>query len=125
MQTDKNFTEHYKLRAYDVHYIVSKDTGVVIAKATFGIPFMSYYIEKHSLQTKGIARVNKEAGDTFDVEKGKRLARARAEKEAFIQYKLCLLKQKKEVLRELRKIDNTIDMMNINIQCQNEYIKSF
>lgn len=125
MQRDKNFTEHYKLLACDVKYIIKENEGIVVAQAEFRIPYMLYHSEKHYFTAIGVARVNKKAGDTFDVEKGKRLARAKAEKEAFIQFKLALLEQETKIIKALMKIENSIDRMNTNIQHQNEYIKTF
>ena len=75
--------------------------------------------------TIGTARVNKEAGDVFNVEIGKKLARAKAEKAAFVKFKLLNLTYRNELLQDLQKTDNTIEKMNANILHQKEYIKTF
>lgn len=68
MQTNKNFTEYYKLRSSGVRYIINEDKGVVVAKAAFTLPFMLYYKSgKVVIHGVGIAKVNKEAGSTFAV----------------------------------------------------------
>lgn len=119
MGKEKNFTEHYKLRNKSIKYTVQEDKGIVVAQAVFKPCTCGTFL------TIGVAKVNKEAGDTFDVEKGKKLARAKAEKEAFIKHKLIAMREKKNIERILAKLENTIDKMNANIQHQNEYIKSF
>ncbi len=77
------------------------------------------------INTIGIARLNKSAGDTFNVEVGKKIARAKTEKEAFIQFKTILLNYEKKVFQTRLDIAEAIITMNSHIEHQKEYIKSF
>ena len=77
------------------------------------------------IYTIGIARLNKSAGDTFNIEVGKKIARAKAEKEAFIQFKAMLLKYEDKLFQARLEMSKVIDTMSSHIEHQKEYIKSF
>jgi len=126
MSNQKVIQEAYKLRCCDLQYKVNEEKGVVTAIETFRAPFIvdSNTPSRHFV-TIGTARVNKEAGDVFNVEIGKKIARAKAEKAAFVKFKLLNLTYKNELLQDLQKTDNTIEKMNANILHQKEYIKTF
>ena len=75
--------------------------------------------------TVGVSKLNTEKGDTFDVETGKKLARAKAEKEAFSRFKAELKKFLKWNMALDDKLNATIEKMNNYIDHQKEYIKTF
>lgn len=77
------------------------------------------------INTIGIARLNKSAGDTFNIEVGKKIARAKAEKEAFIQFRTMLLSYEKKVFQAHLDIAEDIITISSHIKHQEEYIKSF
>ena len=128
MSNQKVIQEAYKLRCCDLQYKVYEEKGTVTAIETFRAHFiMDFQASPPSRHfvTIGTARVNKEAGDVFNIEIGKKIARAKAEKAAFVKFKLVNLNYRNELLQELQKTDNTIEKMNANIQHQKEYIKTF
>ena len=126
MSNQKVTQEAYKLKCCDLQYKVNEEKGVVTAIETFHAPFIiDFNTPSRHFVTIGTARVNKEAGDVFNVEIGKKLARAKAEKAAFVKFKLLNLTYRNELLQDLQKTDNTIEKMNTNIQHQKEYIKTF
>lgn len=116
-----NTKETLKFKCINLQYKVNEEKGIVTAVEKFMIPTPEF----RTFTTIGVAKVNKEAGDVFNVETGKKLARAKAEKEAFIQFKSKVLYTKEKTERYLQKINNTIEKMNANIQHQKEYIASF
>lgn len=124
MCSTKETKEVYKLKCINLQYKVNEESGSVTAIEKFCNPLWTRRSPK-TFTTIGVAKVNKEAGETFNVEIGKKVARAKAEKEAFVQFKLITLDYKKGVQRILQKLDNTVDKMNTCIQHQKEYIKSF
>ena len=125
MSYQKAIQEAYKLKCYDLQYKVNEERGTVTAIESFETPFPVWLNCSTHFTTIGVARVNKEAGEVFNVETGKKLARAKAEKAAFVEFKLMALKYRKIVMQDLQKTDNTIEKMKDCIQHQNEYIKSF
>lgn len=70
----------------------------------------------------GIARAEK---DTFNEEIGKKLARARAEREVFVQYNKILQKEYNKVQDNINKIQYAITKNKRNLEHQKEYIKTF
>ena len=72
-----------------------------------------------------VPKLNTEKGDTFDVETGKKLARAKAEKEAFSRFKAEMKKFLKWNMALDEKISATIEKMDNYIAHQKEYIKTF
>lgn len=75
--------------------------------------------------TVGVSKLNTEKSDTFDVETGKKLARAKAEKEAFSRFKAELKKLLKWNMALDDKLSATIKKMDNYINHQKEYIKTF
>lgn len=124
MCSTKETKEVYKLKCLKLQYKVNEEEGVVTAIETFFNPIFTQKTPR-TFTTIGVAKVNKEAGEVFNVETGKKVARAKAEKEAFIKFKLYALEYKKGVSKFVQKLENTIDKMNTCIQHQKEYIKSF
>ena len=117
----KIITETFKLQCEDIEYVVNESKGIVTAIAHFHIP--SYKFSEDDLRTVGIAKLDSK--DTFDAKIGKRIARAKAEKEAYYQFKELVMEYRDRINNEYLKAQNTISKMNCCIQHQKEYIKSF
>lgn len=114
-----------KLQYRDITYKVNEKKGVVVALAYFRTPLSMEAGANQCINTIGIARLNKSAGDTFNVEVGKEIARAKAEKEAFILFRTMLLNYEKKVFQARLDIAEAIITMSSHIEHQKEYIKSF
>lgn len=114
-----------KLQFRDIIYKVNEEKGVVVALAYFRTPLSMEAGANQCINTIGIARLNKSAGDTFNIEVGKKIARVKAEKEAFIQFRTMLLNYEKKVFQAHLDIAEAIITMNSHIEHQKEYIKSF
>ena len=114
-----------KLQFRDITYKVNEKKGVVVAQANFHTPLSMKADANQCINTIGIARLNKSAGDTFNIEVGKKIARAKAEKEAFIQFRTMLLSYEKKVFQARLDIAEAIITMSSHIEHQKEYIKSF
>lgn len=110
-----------KLREETVSYKVLEANKVVIAEAeyraydTIGMPL-------HYFHTKGIAQAKHES---FDENVGKRLARARAEKEAYIQYRDFLKMKIHEHDNEINELSNALNKALTHIENQKNYVKTF
>lgn len=122
---NKNFTEAIKLKSSSIEYKVNEENGTVVAIAKFIYPRALASAHKPVIKTKGVAKVNRSAGEVFDVNVGKRIARAKAEKEAFVQFKMVILNAQKRIVRVSSILNQTILAMNTYIQHQKNYIKSF
>lgn len=126
MYIQDDLKECLKLQFRDITYKVNEKKGIVVALASFYTPLcMGADVDQYIDNIKGIARLNKSVGDTFNVEVGKRIARAKAEKEAFIQFRTMLLSYEKKVFQARLDIAEAIITMNSHIEHQKEYIKSF
>lgn len=125
MYIQDDLKECLKLQFRDITYKVNEEKGVVVALAYFRTPLSMEAGTNQCINTIGIARLNKSAGDTFNVEVGKKIARAKAEKEAFIQFRTMLLNYEKRVFQARLDIAEAIITMNSHIEHQKEYIKSF
>lgn len=117
--------ECLKLQFRDITYKVNEEKGVVVALANFRTPLSMEAGANQCINTIGIARLNKSAGDTFNIEVGKKIARAKAEKEAFTQFRTMLLNYEKKVFQARLDIAEAIITMSSHIEHQKEYIKSF
>ena len=117
--------ECLKLQFRDITYKVNEKKGVVVALAYFRTPSCMEAGANQCVNTIGIARLNKSAGDTFNVEVGKKIARAKAEKEAFTQFRTMLLNYENKIFQARLDISKVIDTMSSHIEHQKEYIKSF
>lgn len=78
----------YKIKFIGISYNVIEDKGIVVCKVTAQIPFPSndqwcLYLDSNYIEAKAIARCNKD--DKFDVVKGKKIARAKAEKKIYLK----------------------------------------
>lgn len=114
-----------KLQFRDITYKVNEKKGVVVALAYFHTPLSMEAGANQCINTIGIARLNKSAGDTFNIAVGKKIARAKAEKEAFIQFRTMLLNYENKIFQARLDISKVIDTMSSHIEHQKEYIKSF
>lgn len=125
MYIQDDLKECLKLQFRDITYKVNEEKGVVVALAYFRTPLSMEAGANQCINTIGIARLNKSAGDTFNIEVGKKIARAKAEKEAFIQFKIMLLKYEDKLFQARLEMSKVIDTMSSHIEHQKEYIKSF
>lgn len=125
MYIQDNFKKCLKLQYRDITYKVNEEKGVVVALAYFYTPLSMEVGANQYINTIGIARLNKSTGDTFNIEVGKKIARAKAEKEAFIQFRTMLLSYEKKVFQARLNIAEAIITMSSHIEHQKEYIKSF
>lgn len=123
MYISSDFTTAFKLQHLKVSYKVNKDKGVVTAIAQFYMPYDLNGNGKRYFQTIGFAYVGKK--DTFDVEKGKKLARARADKEAFSVFKQRVDRFSKLLERLSNVASDTSKKMQKLIEDQKGYIKTF
>jgi hypothetical protein len=125
MYIQDNFKKCLKLQYRDITYKVNEEKGVVVALAYLYTPLSMEVNANQYINTIGIARLNKSTGDTFNIEVGKKIARAKAEKEAFIQFRTILLNYEKKVFQTRLDIAEAIITMSSHIEHQKEYIKSF
>lgn len=125
MYIQEDLKECLKLQFRDITYKVNEKKGVVVALAYFRTPLCMEAGANQCINTIGIAKLDKSAGDTFNVEVGKKIARAKAEKEAFIQFKAMLLKYEDKLFQARLEMSKAIDTMSSHIEHQKEYIKSF
>lgn len=125
MYIQDDLKECLKLQYRGITYKVNEKKGVVVALAYFRTPLSMEAGANQCINTIGIARLNKSVGDTFNIEVGKKIARAKAEKEAFLQFRTVLLNYEKKVFQAHLDIAETIITMSSHIEHQKEYIKSF
>lgn len=115
-----NNIETFKLQHVALEFKVNEVKQTVTAIEKFIVPKF-----KLRFTTVGVSKLNTENGDTFDVETGKKLARAKAEKKAFSRFKAELKKFLKWNMALDDKLNATIEKMNNYIDHQKEYIKTF
>lgn len=125
MYIQEDLKECLKLQFRDITYKVNEEKGVVVALAYFRTPLSMEAGANQCINTIGKAKLNKSAGDTFNIEVGKKIARAKAEKEAFTQFKAMLLKYEDKLFQARLEMSKAIDTMSLHIEHQKEYIKSF
>lgn len=125
MYIQDDLKECLKLQFRDITYKVNEKKGVVVALAYFCTPLSMEAGANQCINTIGIAKLNNSTGDTFNIEVGKKIARAKAEKEAFIQFKTMLLKYEDKLFQARLEMSKAIDTMSSHIEHQKEYIKSF
>lgn len=95
----------YKIKFIEISYNVIEDKGIVVCKVTAQIPYPSndqwcLYVETNVIEAKAIARCNKD--DKFDAVKGKKIARAKAEKKIYL----------KMIKRINKLLESGMDLMN-------------
>lgn len=115
-----NNIETFKLQHVALEFKVNEVKQTVTAIEKFIVPKFNF-----KFTTVGVSKLNTEKGDTFDVETGKKLARAKAEKEAFSRFKAEMKKFLKWNMNFYDKLNATIKKMDNYIAHQKEYIKTF
>ena len=112
--------ETFKLQHVALEFKVNEVKQTVTAIEKFIAPKF-----KLRFTTVGVSKLNTKKGDIFDIETGKKLARAKAEKEAFSRFKAELKKFLKWNMSLDDKLNATIEKMDNYIAHQKEYIKTF
>ena len=107
--------DRIKLTFMDCKYAVHEECGVVVATAKF--KFMN---REFSVQGKA-----KCLPYIFDERKGKKLARARAERSAYIIARNSIKTLKKNAEKAVSIVNNSLDFFNDCISHQNIYINTF
>lgn len=115
-----NNIETFKLQHAALEFKVNEVKQTVTAIEKFIVPEFNF-----KFTTVGVSKLNTEKGDTFDIETGKKLARAKAEKKAFSRFKTEMKKFLKWNIALDDKLNATIEKMNNYIDHQKEYIKTF
>ena len=116
-----NNIETFKLQNVALEFKVNEVKQTVTAIEKFIVPKFNNL----RFTTVGVSKLNTEKGDTFDVEIGKKLARAKAEKEAFSKFKAEMKKFLKWNMDLDEMISATIEKIDNYIAHQKEYIKTF
>lgn len=104
-----------KLTFLDCKYSIHEENGVVIAKSSFNYLGMKF-------TTTGIARC---APDIFDINIGKKLARARAERSAYMIARNKVKEAIESISRSVELFNRSLDFFNDCILHQDNYIETF
>ncbi len=107
--------ERIKLTFMDCNYAIHKDCGVVVATAKFRIFGEMLTVKGKSMCPPSI----------FDINIGKKIARARAERSAYIRARQEIKIAKKRMERQLNIVNSSLDFFNDCITHQDEYINEF
>lgn len=107
--------DRIKLTFMDCKYAVHEECGVVVATAKF-----KFLHKEFSVQGKA-----KCLPCMFDEHEGKRLARARAERSAYIIARNSIKALKKDTEKALRIVNTSLDFFNDCISHQDDYIDTF
>lgn len=107
--------DRIKLTFMDCKYAIHEKCGVIVATAKF--EFMN---REFSVQGKA-----KCPPYIFDERKGKKLARARAERSAYIIARNSIKTLKKNAEKAVSIVNNSLDFFNDCISHQNNYINTF
>lgn len=118
-------TESLKLQCLGIEYKVNEEKKVVVAIQKFGIPLKVAYTYGIGTTFTTVGKAECGYMDTFDINLGKKIARAKAEKKAFITYKNVLLKVLAICQKDVYVLSNTINKMSTLINHQREYLKEF
>lgn len=124
MYIDPKFTqiESFKFEHRSIEYKVNNKKKTVTAIATF-MKKTNAFDGCPCFTTIGVAKVK--GNDKFNISTGMKIARAKAEKKAFIKYKEWSLEAIKR-LEMIKKItENTVIKMNECIEHQKEYLSKF
>lgn len=111
----------FKLRNVNIKYIVKEEEKLVVSLVSMAIVNVHNNKVAMTFTCQGLSKCSPE--DTFDVVSGKRLARAKAEKKAYIKFAAFL----KDFMKRLDYLHSEV-MANINknnncIDHQTSYIK--
>jgi len=107
--------ENFKMRQLEFSFKVDESNKVVVCNAKFGVPF-------DQINTVGVAIAKNE---DFNLEKGKKLARARAEKNAYVKYNEILTNRIKIISKYKDNLEYTLNKNAEHLQNQKDYIKTF
>lgn len=105
-----------KLRHLGYDFKIDEKNKVVVCKATFMMT------NSRKIITTGIAQAKNEE---FKEEVGKKLAKARAEKEAFVRYAEILREQIRKNTDKLLSLELSLDYTKKYLDRQKTYIKTF
>lgn len=117
--------ERIKLVFDKCNYVVKENDGVVIALITAHI---SKYIRNSCryidevIKVTGVARCHR---DNFDETTGKKLARAKAERSAYIKARNILRDELRDINKDVSTFNTSIDFFNECIDHQDDYINEF
>lgn len=112
-----------KISFYNLEFYVKGETVICETQATLkGGPFEGYFGEVN-FHTK--VEAHPKDGDVFDVEIGKKVARAKAELDIFKQAKNYLNKYKKNQEEILEVIDDKLDNLSACISHDKKYLGEF
>ena len=107
--------DRIKLTFMDCKYAVHEECGIVVATVKF-----KFLNQGFSVQGKA-----KCLPCIFDEHEGKKLARARAERSAYIRARQEIKIIKKRIERQLNIVNSSLDFFNDFISHQDDYIDTF
>lgn len=118
---------NFKLQNVSVNYQVNEEKQVICAICKFKLEkwnkaYNSYDFVK---QIKTIGLTSPKNGDKFDINIGKKVARAIAEKKAYQVMSFVIKKYLKILDREMDEIKSNLAKTEELIEHQKEYLKSF
>lgn len=112
----------YKISIVNTQYVVNEEKGIVTCILTV-IPRFTFC---DAPMYKVIGKAQLSPNDVFDVEKGKKVALAKAEIEAYNEYKTILTKLLKMYNKEVSQIKDFLHYKLVNVISHNkEYINKF
>jgi hypothetical protein len=122
--------EAIKLSVTDTIYYVNEKTKAVGCKLYFdvkgsrdAITVIKHFSDNNCYEVTAEARLN--PGDTFDLETGKRVARAKAESMAYKRLNNLLYRISQRLLNVLSDIDNFAYKTDDVIEHNDNYLKQF
>ena len=110
-----------KLQELSINYQIHEEHHTVVAKLESRVLDNSGF-SLHFFKVTGVARAENEP---FNEAKSKKLARARAEKEVYIQYRNFLKQEIRDLDNRLNELSSALNKVNTHIENQKEYIKTF
>lgn len=117
--------ERIKLVFVKCDYVVKENDGVVIALITAHIDKYMKNIGEYFdevIKVTGVARCHR---DNFDETTGKKLARAKAERSAYIAARNIFRNKLRDINKDISTFNASIDFFNECIDHQDDYINEF
>ena len=117
--------ERIKLVFKKCDYVVKENDGVVIALITAHFDKYVKGVDRYvmeNIKVTGVARCHR---DTFDENTGKKLARAKAERSAYIAARNILRNELRDINKGISTFNTSIDFFNECIDHQDDYINEF
>ena len=117
--------ERIKLVFDKCNYVVKENDGVVVALITAHIDKYVKGVDRYvmeNIKVTGVARCHR---DTFDETTGKKLARAKAERSAYIAARNILRNELRDINKGISTFNTSIDFFNECIDHQDDYINEF